>query len=262
MKKVLLAISLLAISSVSWATNNTPQPQPQNQNQGQNQGQGQLQAQGQLQGQAQGQLSVNKNANVNANKNFSNSNSNSNSNSFAAGGAGGAGGLGLSSSTSSAKSGDAIAGGGSASSGSSAGGGDAASSQNVSVNTSNPPADLSKSVGVAIAPSVYNSMITCMGGVSASGGFAGGAFAIGTSIESDPCNVRQFAAMVQNDPVLFKAVMCQDSIMKAAYAKIGRSCDAKKEVISQEQAKLNSEARMKVLAEQYARSTTTATKGW
>ena len=261
MNKVLLAISLLAISSVSWATNNTPQPQPQNQNQGQNQGQGQ--EQGQLQGQAQGQLSVNKNANVNANvnanansnKNFSNSNSNSNSNSFASG-------VGLSNSTSSAKSGDAIAAGGSASSGSSAGGGDAASSQNVSVNTSNPPADLSKSVGVAIAPSVYNSQITCMGGVSASGGFAGGAFAIGTSIESDPCNVRQFAAMVQNDPVLFKAVMCQDSIMKAAYAKVGRSCDAKKEVISQEQAKLNSEARMKVLAEQYARSTTTATKGW
>jgi len=194
--------------------------------------------QGQLQGQLQGQYqnagaysnteTANNNANHNANVNnvqgsngysFSDSNSHSNSS------------TGASTSGSTAQSGNSGA----------------------SVNIKNQGTDLSRGVGVAVAPAVYNSMITCMGGVSASGGFAGGAFSVGTSIESSDCNVRQDALLVKDDPEVYKAVACQSPRIKEAYRLAGRPCLTEPEALTKAQAKANSEARMKRLAEEYAK---------
>ena len=111
----------------------------------------------------------------------------------------------------------------------------------------NPPADLSRGVGSSFAPAIYNSMITCMGGVSAAGGFAGGSFGLGASIESGPCNIRQFAILVQNNPALFKAVMCQDDTMQEAYAKVGESCDSPAPKLTAAQAQAISDAKMEAL---------------
>lgn len=128
----------------------------------------------------------------------------------------------------------------------------AQSSQSITLNQNTPATDLSKGVGVAVAPAVYNSMITCMGGVSAGGGFAGGAFSIGTSIESDDCNVRQDALLVKDDPEVYKAVACQSPRIKEAYRLAGRPCLTEPAKLSARQAQLNSEAKMKILADRYA----------
>lgn len=195
----------------------------------------------QAQGQAQGQ--------------FQNASAKSKSNSVGVG-------LGVSSSVSQGGSGFGLGVGGNSASTSSTGdsisssssgsyGGGSSTNVNVSANTAAP--DLSNAVGAAIAPPVYNSMITCMGGVSAGGGFAGGAFSLGTSIESDDCNVRQDAMLVKDDPEVFKAVVCQSPRIKEAYRIAGRPCLDKPATLTAAQAKANSEAKMRLLAERHAK---------
>jgi hypothetical protein len=113
--------------------------------------------------------------------------------------------------------------------------------------------DLSKAVGTAIAPTIYNSMITCMGGVSAAVGAPSASVAVGASIESEDCNVRQDALMVQNDPEVYKAVLCQSPRIEKGYKLAGRPCLTAPEQLTAAQAKANSEAKMKVLIAQYAK---------
>jgi hypothetical protein len=109
--------------------------------------------------------------------------------------------------------------------------------------------DLSRAVGTALAPTIYNSMQTCMGGVSAAVGAPSASVAIGASIESHDCNVRQDALMVQSDPEVYKAVLCQSSRLEKAYKMVGRPCLTEPEQLTEAQAKANSEARMKALTE-------------
>ena len=93
-------------------------------------------------------------------------------------------------------------------------------------NAATPAVDLSRQVGTAIAPAIPGSLITCQGGISASAGFMGGAFALGRSIESDPCNLRQNAQVLINlgDAEAARIVMCTDPIVRAAYLLTDRPC--------------------------------------
>ena len=124
--------------------------------------------------------------------------------------------------------------------------------RNYSINNQ-PAPDYSRAIGAAIAPAIPGSLITCQGGVSASGGFMGGAFAIGKSIESDPCNLRQNAMLLHNigDDQAARIVMCIDDNVREAYRLTDRPCPQDNPGVNSAQIKANSEAKQLALQAQF-----------
>jgi hypothetical protein len=120
-------------------------------------------------------------------------------------------------------------------------------------NAASPAVDLSRAVGTAYAPAIPGSLITCQGGVSVGAGFAGGAFSLGRSIESDPCNLRQNAQLLANlgDMEAARIVMCTDPIIRAAYLLTDRPCPQSNPTINAAKIKAKSLERLAALQAQY-----------
>ena len=120
-------------------------------------------------------------------------------------------------------------------------------------NAASAPIDLSRSVGTAYAPAIPSSLITCQGGVSVGAGFAGGAFSLGRSVESDPCNLRQNAQLLANigDAEAARIVMCTDETVRAAYLLTDRPCPQSNPTVNAEQIKAKSQARQLALQSKF-----------
>jgi hypothetical protein len=120
-------------------------------------------------------------------------------------------------------------------------------------NAASAPVDLSRSVGTAIAPAIPGSLITCQGGVSFSTGFAGGSIALGKSIESDPCNLRQNAMAYLNchGDSGCVAIMCNDPIVKASLLLTETPCPQSNPSVNAAQIKERSQKRQLDLQAQF-----------
>ena len=120
-------------------------------------------------------------------------------------------------------------------------------------NAATPAADFSRAVGNAYAPAIPASLVTCQGGVSAAAGFAGGAFSLGRSIESDPCNLRQNAMAVLNckGDASCLAIMCNDPIVKSSLLLTDSPCPQSNPKLNAAKIKANSQARQLALQAQF-----------
>jgi len=120
-------------------------------------------------------------------------------------------------------------------------------------NAASPAVDLSRGVGAAYAPAIPGSLITCQGGVSVGAGFAGGAFSLGRSIESDPCNLRQNAQLLANlgDMEAARIVMCTDPIIRAAYLLTDRPCPQSNPTLNAAKIKAKSLEKLAALQAQF-----------
>lgn len=73
----------------------------------------------------------------------------------------------------------------------------------------------------------------CMGGISAGGQGQYLGLSLGFSKQSKPCNIREYAKMLLGNPVVAKAILCQDKIVKDAYEIAGQPCLEKPKRIRQ-----------------------------
>lgn len=73
----------------------------------------------------------------------------------------------------------------------------------------------------------------CMGGVSAGGQGQYLGLSLGFSKQSKPCNIREYAKMLSSNPVVAKAILCQDKIVRDAYEIAGQPCLEKPKRIKQ-----------------------------
>lgn len=91
----------------------------------------------------------------------------------------------------------------------------------------NQGSDLSRSVGMAVAPALTTTFSeTCMGSTSAGAGFAGGAVSIGSTWEDEACIRRLDAREVKSmgDSETAKEIMCGSPEVRAAFKRVGRPC--------------------------------------
>lgn len=74
----------------------------------------------------------------------------------------------------------------------------------------------------------------CMGGISAGGQGQYLGLSLGFSKQSKPCNIREYAKMLSENPIVAKAILCQDKIVKDAYEIAGQPCLEKPPVVKLE----------------------------
>lgn len=140
------------------------------------------------------------------------------------------------------------------------GGSGAQSSQSLGIDQrnystmNNPPAQLDKAIGYAPAVNLPSNFITCAQSSGASAGFMGGAFGFSSSYSDADCNRRQGAMVLTGLGKIQTAfaLMCEDEGIRKAALLTSEPCPQDRGPLSPEQARANSEARMKILAEQYA----------
>ena len=87
--------------------------------------------------------------------------------------------------------------------------------------------DLSKAIGVAVAPSLTTTFSeTCMGSTSLGAGFAGGSLSLGTTWQDIACirrlDAREIKAM--GDTQAAKELMCGSEEVRQAFKNVGRPC--------------------------------------
>lgn len=95
--------------------------------------------------------------------------------------------------------------------------------------TNAPAVDLSKSVGMAISPSLTTTFSeTCMGSTSAGAGFAGGALSIGSTWQDESCIRRLNAREIRTYgfTTASKEIMCGDKEVRAAFKRVNLPCAA------------------------------------
>lgn len=93
--------------------------------------------------------------------------------------------------------------------------------------STNNGSDLSRSVGMAVAPSLTTTFSeTCMGSTSAGAGFAGGAVSVGSTWEDESCIRRLDAREVKSmgDAEAAKEILCESAKVRAAFKRVGRPC--------------------------------------
>lgn len=73
----------------------------------------------------------------------------------------------------------------------------------------------------------------CMGGVSAGGQGQYLGLSLGFSKQSKPCNIREYAKMLSENPIVAKAILCQDKIVRDAYEIARQPCLEKPKRIEQ-----------------------------
>ena len=140
------------------------------------------------------------------------------------------------------------------------GGSGAQSSQTLGIDqrnystVNNPPAALDKAIGYAPAVNLPSNFITCAQSSGASAGFMGGAFGFSSSYSDVDCNRRQGAMVLTGLGKIQTAfaLMCEDEGIRKAALLTEEPCPQDRGPLSPAQAKANSEARMKMLSEQYA----------
>lgn len=98
--------------------------------------------------------------------------------------------------------------------------------RNQSVSTST-GSDLSRQVGMAVAPSLTTTFSeTCMGSTSMGAGFAGGSLSLGTTWEDIACirrlDSREIKAM--GDTQAAKELLCNNEEVRQAFKRVGRPC--------------------------------------
>ena len=98
--------------------------------------------------------------------------------------------------------------------------------RNQSVSTST-GADLSRQVGMAVAPSLTTTFSeTCMGSTSMGAGFAGGSLSLGTTWEDIACirrlDSREIKAM--GDTQAAKELLCNNEEVRQAFKRVERPC--------------------------------------
>jgi hypothetical protein len=87
--------------------------------------------------------------------------------------------------------------------------------------------DMSKSVGMAVAPALTTTFSeTCMGSTSAGAGFAGGAVSVGSTWEDEACIRRLDAREIKSlgDAEAAKELLCESAKVRAAFKRVGRPC--------------------------------------
>ena len=87
--------------------------------------------------------------------------------------------------------------------------------------------DLSKAVGVAIAPSLTTTLTeTCMGSTSLGAGMSGGSVVFGTTWEDEACVRRLDARELKSigDAEASKELMCSSKAVRKAFKSVGRPC--------------------------------------
>jgi len=75
----------------------------------------------------------------------------------------------------------------------------------------------------AYAPTVIATS-DCLGSFSAGGQGQFFGFSLGGATQSKPCNIREFAKMFINDPTVYKAILCQDKMVRKAIESTGGGC--------------------------------------
>lgn len=91
----------------------------------------------------------------------------------------------------------------------------------------NQGSDLSRGVGMAVAPSLTTTFSeTCMGSTSAGAGFAGGAVSVGSTWEDEACIRRLDAREIKSlgDAEAAKELLCGSDEVRAAFKRVGRPC--------------------------------------
>jgi len=67
----------------------------------------------------------------------------------------------------------------------------------------------------------------CLGSVSAGGQGQFMGFSLGVTKQSKPCNIREYAKMFRHMPTVYKAILCQDDIVKTAFEATDYACPTK-----------------------------------
>ena len=87
--------------------------------------------------------------------------------------------------------------------------------------------DLSKAIGVAVAPALTTTFSeTCMGSTSLGAGFAGGSLSLGSTWQDIAC-IRRLDAReikVMGDTQAAKELMCNSEEVRQAFKNVGRPC--------------------------------------
>lgn len=93
--------------------------------------------------------------------------------------------------------------------------------------STNNGSDLSRSVGMAVAPALTTTFSeTCMGSTSAGAGFAGGAVSVGSTWEDEACIRRLDAREIKSlgDAEAAKELLCGSKEVREAFKRVGRPC--------------------------------------